>query len=77
MRPTTTIVRVIQYCRTMLILYAVIKKPMDLGTVLKKVKTQQYKDKKSFADDLNLIWDNCLEYNTWPVSYFGIFSNFC
>jgi hypothetical protein len=39
---------------------------MDLGTVLKKVKSQAYKDKKSFSDDLTLIWDNCLTYNTWP-----------
>jgi transcriptional activator SPT7 len=40
---------------------------MDLGTVLKKVKGQQYKDKKSFAADLELIWTNCMEYNTLPV----------
>lgn len=45
----------------------VIKRPMDLGTVLKKVKGQQYKDKKSFAADLELIWTNCMEYNTLPV----------
>lgn len=48
---------------------AVIKKPMDLGTVLKKVKGQQYKDKASFAADLDLIWSNCLEYNSMPVSF--------
>jgi hypothetical protein len=41
---------------------------MDLGTVLKKVKAQQYKDKSSFKADLDLIWDNCLLYNTLPVS---------
>ena len=48
---------------------AVIKKPMDLGTVLKKVKGQQYKDKRSFAEDLELIWSNCLEYNSAPVRF--------
>ena len=46
---------------------AVIKRPMDLGTVLKKVKAQSYKDKKDFAADLELIWSNCLEYNSHPV----------
>lgn len=40
---------------------------MDLGTVLKKVKAQQYKDKSQFKADLDLIWDNCLLYNTLPV----------
>lgn len=46
---------------------AVIKRPMDLGTVLKKVKAQSYKDKKDFAADLDLIWSNCMEYNSLPV----------
>ena len=40
---------------------------MDLGTVLKKVKAQSYKDKKDFAADLDLIWSNCMEYNSLPV----------
>lgn len=46
----------------------VVKNPMDLGTVLKKVKAQQYKDKKAFKADLDLIWDNCLLYNSLAVS---------
>lgn len=41
---------------------------MDLGTVLKKVKASQYKDKAAFKADLDLIWDNCYTYNTLPVS---------
>ncbi|TKY88787.1 hypothetical protein EX895_002418 [Sporisorium graminicola] len=46
--------------------YDVIKHPMDLGTMQKKVKSGQYKNKKQFAHDLNLIWDNCLLYNSDP-----------
>ena len=46
----------------------VIKHPMDLGTILKKVKAQAYKDKKAFKADLELIWDNCFIYNTLAVS---------
>lgn len=51
--------------KRMLKAFTVIKKPMDLGTILKKVKTQQYKTKKAFGDDMTLIWDNCLEYNSY------------
>ncbi|KUI72080.1 Transcriptional activator spt7 [Cytospora mali] len=43
--------------------YSVIKQPMDLGTMTKKLKQLQYKSKAEFVTDLNLIWDNCLRYN--------------
>ncbi|KAK4516715.1 Nucleolar GTP-binding protein 1 [Mucor velutinosus] len=48
--------------------YEVIKNPMDLGTVSKKLKAFQYKNKKEFANDLHLIYQNCLDYNTDPHS---------
>ncbi|KAL2813491.1 hypothetical protein BDW59DRAFT_30758 [Aspergillus cavernicola] len=44
--------------------YAVIKHPMDLGTMTKKLKAIQYKSKQDFVDDVNLIWSNCFKYNT-------------
>lgn len=47
----------------------VIKQPMDLGTVMKKLKGHHYRSKKSFVDDLNLIWQNCLAYNAEPSHY--------
>ena len=40
---------------------------MDLQTMLKKVKQKQYKSKLEFADDLQLIWDNCFKYNNSDV----------
>lgn len=40
---------------------------MDLATLLKRVKQQTYRTKKAFADDLDLIWSNCLLYNSHPV----------
>ncbi len=46
--------------------YNIIRHPMDIGTMMKKLKNFQYKSKKEFVDDLNLIWDNCLQYNTDP-----------
>ncbi|KAL4800645.1 hypothetical protein BDV19DRAFT_353443 [Aspergillus venezuelensis] len=49
--------------------YSVIKHPMDLGTMTKKLKALQYKSKQDFVDDLNLIWANCLKYNTNPEHF--------
>ncbi|EAU35073.1 conserved hypothetical protein [Aspergillus terreus NIH2624] len=46
--------------------YTIIKHPMDLGTMTKKLKALQYKSKQEFVDDLNLIWSNCFKYNTNP-----------
>ncbi|KAH7625665.1 hypothetical protein B0T09DRAFT_392836 [Sordaria sp. MPI-SDFR-AT-0083] len=43
--------------------YNIIKQPMDLGTMAKRLKTLHYKSKAEFVTDLNLIWDNCLRYN--------------
>ena len=46
----------------------VISNPMDLQTMLKKVKQRHYKSKKEFKDDLDLIWSNCFTYNATEVS---------
>jgi transcriptional activator SPT7 len=46
--------------------FNVIKNPMDIGTMIKKLKQLAYKSKKDFVDDLNLIWANCLRYNQDP-----------
>ncbi|KAF3491568.1 transcriptional activator SPT7 [Arthroderma uncinatum] len=47
----------------------IIKRPMDLGTMTKKLKAIQYKSKQEFVDDLNLIWANCLKYNANPEHF--------
>lgn len=46
--------------------YTIIKQPMDIGTMQKKLKAFQYKSRKEFVDDLHLIWSNCLRYNSDP-----------
>ncbi|KAI0827764.1 hypothetical protein BC628DRAFT_1368312 [Trametes gibbosa] len=48
--------------------YDIISTPMDLQTMLRKVKQRQYKSKKEFKDDLDLIWSNCFTYNATEVS---------
>lgn len=47
----------------------IIKKPMDLNTVMKKLKGFQYNSKQQFVDDLMLIWLNCLSYNADPKHF--------
>jgi transcriptional activator SPT7 len=42
---------------------------MDLGTMSKKLKQQQYKNKVEFEQDLELMWRNCFQYNTDPVRW--------
>ncbi|XP_074510873.1 ATPase family AAA domain-containing protein 2 isoform X3 [Sebastes fasciatus] len=41
----------------------VIKKPMDLSTVLSKIDLHQYATVKEFLQEVDLIWQNALEYN--------------
>nr|XP_054596622.1 ATPase family AAA domain-containing protein 2 isoform X2 [Nothobranchius furzeri] len=41
----------------------VIKKPMDLSMVLSKIDLHQYGTVKEFLQDVDLIWQNALEYN--------------
>ncbi|KAI9190803.1 uncharacterized protein BJ171DRAFT_46654 [Polychytrium aggregatum] len=50
--------------------FEIIKNPMDLGTMTKKLKALQYLSKKEFADDLYLIWSNCMTFNTQPDSIY-------
>ncbi|KAM9841887.1 bromodomain-containing protein 3-like isoform 2-T5 [Aulostomus maculatus] len=41
----------------------IIKYPMDLGTVKKKMDRREYQDAQSFAADVRLIFSNCYKYN--------------
>lgn len=46
--------------------HIIIKTPIDLGSMTKKLKQLVYKSKQDFVDDLHLIWTNCLKYNSAP-----------
>lgn len=41
--------------------HTIIKNPMDLGTVFRKICV--YRNLSDFKADLDLIWQNCLTYN--------------
>ena len=45
----------------------VISNPMDFQTMLRKVKQKNYRSKREFQDDLDLIWTNCYTYNASEV----------
>ncbi|XP_015241001.1 PREDICTED: bromodomain testis-specific protein-like [Cyprinodon variegatus] len=45
----------------------IIKQPMDLSTIKKKMDHQEYSDPKEFAADVRLMFSNCYKYN--PPSY--------
>ena len=44
--------------------HEVIKKPMDLGTVRRKLETREYLSANDFAEDVRLIFTNCYRYNS-------------
>ncbi|XP_050293288.1 bromodomain-containing protein 3-like isoform X2 [Anthonomus grandis grandis] len=41
----------------------IIKKPMDLGTVKRKMDSREYRSAQEFAQDVRLIFTNCYKYN--------------
>jgi hypothetical protein len=41
----------------------IIKTPMDLGTIQKKLESNQYPNILKAADDVRLVWNNCMTYN--------------
>ncbi|CAM4812301.1 unnamed protein product [Rotaria magnacalcarata] len=43
--------------------YQIIKKPMDLGTVRRKLDNREYATPEEFATDVRLIFSNCYLYN--------------
>lgn len=44
----------------------IIKNPMDLSTVEKKLKARKYEAVDDFVSDINLIFSNCYLYNGPP-----------
>ncbi|KAI5852588.1 Bromodomain-containing protein [Morchella snyderi] len=43
--------------------FKIIKKPMDLGTIQSKLKTNQYESGNDFEADLRLMFRNCYKFN--------------
>jgi len=43
--------------------FDIVSRPMDLGTVKKKITHNCYHSPKDFITDMQLIWGNCYKYN--------------
>jgi Bromodomain/Bromodomain extra-terminal - transcription regulation len=48
----------------------IIKKPMDLGTVKKNITARSYPTIHAAADDVRLVWTNCMTYNADGSDFF-------
>ena len=42
--------------------FEIIKKPMDIRTVISKIKNDEYKSLKECIDDIELVWNNAEKY---------------
>lgn len=54
----------------------IIKKMMDLGTVKRKLDRGQYNSAHECAEDIRLIWKNCMTYNADGSDFFLLAQNF-
>jgi len=54
----------------------VIKKPMDLGQVKKNIESEKYTSIHEAADDVRLIWNNCMTYNADGSDFYVLAKNF-
>lgn len=49
---------------------------MDLGTVKRKLERGQYQTAAECADDIRLIWTNCMTYNADGSDFFLLAESF-
>lgn len=52
-----------------------IKKPMDLGTVKRNINGRKYRSIPEAADDIRLVWTNCMTYNQDGSDFFILAKN--
>jgi E1A/CREB-binding protein len=56
--------------------YEIVKIPMDLGSVKKRLEVGGYRDYKNFARDVQLVFDNAMLYNPRDCDVHKIANNF-
>lgn len=54
----------------------IVKKPMDLGTVKRKMERGQYETIEECAADIRLIWTNCKTYNADGSDFYLLAESF-
>lgn len=50
----------------------IVKKPMDLGQIKKKIENNEYPTLHACADDVRLVWDNCKAYNADGSEFYNL-----
>jgi hypothetical protein len=53
----------------------IVKKPMDLGHIKRKIEKEQYSSLHEAADDVRLVWSNCKTYNADGSDFFVLAEN--
>mmetsp|Transcript_16403 Transcript_16403/g.24056 ORF Transcript_16403/g.24056 Transcript_16403/m.24056 type:complete len:223 (-) Transcript_16403:365-1033(-) len=53
----------------------IVKRPMDLGIVKRKLETAGYKSIHDAAEDVRLVWKNCMEYNADGSDFYILAQN--
>eukprot|EP01033_Poteriospumella_lacustris_P011621 gene11621-8276_t len=54
----------------------IVKVPMDLGTVKKKIEEDKYETVEEIAADVRLVWSNCMLYNSTGSEYYHLADKF-
>lgn len=52
----------------------IIKKPMDLGQVKAKIERDEYTTVHHAANDVRLVWKNCMQYNADGSDFYNLAS---
>ena len=53
----------------------IIKKQMDLGTIKTKLESGKYKNLEDAANDVRLVWKNCMTYNQEGSDFYILAEN--
>jgi len=53
----------------------IVKKPMDLGHIKRKIEKEQYSSLHEAAEDVRLVWANCKTYNADGSDFFLLADN--
>lgn len=54
----------------------IVKNPMDLGTIKSKIENNKYTKIEDIAEDIRLVWFNCMLYNRDGSEYYHLADKF-
>lgn len=54
----------------------IVKKPMDLGQIKRKIEKEEYATLHEAAQDVRLVWENCKTYNADGSDFYLLAENF-